>query len=236
MNLSKRTLVPELMDDPHLDIGKHNQALAGLRRINWWSGSGKQIASAIRQRFSAVSRLSVLDIGCGAGDVTSSVMTRLRRYYSSVDMLGVDISQTAINSATGKHAFTEVAGSALRFQQHDVFASLESLGRFDVVYCNLFLHHFSEELGWQLLKKMESLATQCVVVDDLVRSRTGYWLAQIGCRLLSRSEIVHFDGPQSVRAAYSIEEVSRLASNAGFSNFEISRHWPQRFQLVWSRL
>jgi hypothetical protein len=37
LDLRTRHLQAELMDDPSLDGVSHEQALTGLRRINWWS-------------------------------------------------------------------------------------------------------------------------------------------------------------------------------------------------------
>ena len=48
----------------------------------------------------------------------------------------------------------------------------------------------------RLLKGMAAKARCLVIVDDLIRSRLGYAMAWIGTRLLSRSWVVHHDGPR----------------------------------------
>src|SRR5438093_515405 len=73
---------------------------------------------------------------------------------------------------------------------------------YDAVVSSLFLHHLTEEQAIELLRRMGT-AGQMVLVNDLVRSRTGYLLAWMGTRLLSRSEVVHFDGPRSVEGAFT---------------------------------
>jgi hypothetical protein len=47
--------------------------------------------------------------------------------------------------------------------------------------------------------------------------------------------VVHLDGPQSVRAAFSDDEVHRLAAMAGLSGFAVTHHWPQRFLFRWAK-
>ena len=43
---------------------------------------------------------------------------------------------------------------------------------------------------------------------------------------------VHFDAPQSVRAAYTSKELADHARRAGFAAFEVERCWPCRLRLV----
>ena len=101
--------------------------------------------------------------------------------------------------------------------------------------CTLFLHHLSSEDARGLLQRMRHSARRLVLVDDLCRNRVGYVLAWAGGRLLTRSEIVHTDGPLSVRAAFTIEEVRQLAHDAGLIGARIRRHWPERFLLSWKK-
>jgi len=69
----------------------------------------------------------------------------------------------------------------------------------------------------------------------LVRTRFGYALAWAGGRLLTRSPIVHTDGPLSVRAAFTLDEFGTLAERAGLRGATFRRHWPQRFLFAWRK-
>jgi 2-polyprenyl-3-methyl-5-hydroxy-6-metoxy-1,4-benzoquinol methylase len=120
----------------------------------------------------------------------------------------------------------------VEFFQLDVLEDAWPESRYDVVMNSLFLHHLSEEGVLRLLVRMRE-AGGLVVVDDLLRTRAGYWLAWLGCRLLSRSPVVHFDGPVSVESAFSVAEVMALAERAGLSGAGLRRHWPERFLLTW---
>jgi hypothetical protein len=75
-----------------------------------------------------------------------------------------------------------------------------------------------------------------VLVNDLVRSRIGYILAFAGSRVLSRSPIVHFDGPCSVAAAFTRDEARQMAQRAGLEGARVDWRWPWRFLLQWQRL
>ena len=74
-----------------------------------------------------------------------------------------------------------------------------------------------------------------VLVNDLERGLAGLTLAHLGTRLLSRSDVVHTDGPLSVRAAFTVPEVRALAAAAGLTGAVVVRRWPCRFLLTWTR-
>ena len=242
--MRSRVLVPELMDDPAIDPVIHRRALIGLRRVNKLCQTGKHLANEILAIAKKNNRnsLSILDIGCGSGDVAINVAQRLAGKIECT-VTGWDISQTAVDCAAKDWAAkdwaeqpnrlpaTNQTNVEVQFQQADVFQTTNA--KYDVVYCCLFLHHFTEEQAVQLLTRMKQIASVAVVVDDLVRSRLGYVLAQIGCQLLSRSPIVHFDGPQSVRAAFTESEALGLADEAGMKSCSVRRHWPERYLLRW---
>ena len=106
---------------------------------------------------------------------------------------------------------------------------------YDLLTCGLFLHHLDERDAVGLLRKMAAAAGRAILVDDLCRSASGLWLARLATRTLSRSSVVHVDGPRSVRAAYSPAEFRELAEAAGLGSAAIARHWPQRQLLAWRR-
>jgi 2-polyprenyl-3-methyl-5-hydroxy-6-metoxy-1,4-benzoquinol methylase len=123
----------------------------------------------------------------------------------------------------------------LEFLQHDCLRDELPQG-FDVVICTLLLHHLEWDEAIQLLSKMRTSARKAVLVDDLLRSIAGYTLAWVGTRALTRSRIVHVDGPRSVRAAFRLTELHELADAAGLTPARFVPHWPFRCLLHWSRV
>lgn len=231
--LSRRDRQPELMDQPDLDPAEHALALRGLARVNWFSRSDSIFWPALRAfaRGQQPQPLRVLDVACGGGDVTLALARRARRSGVDLRLAGCDLSETALSIAR-KQAVS--AGEAIEFFQHDVLTQ-PLPARFDVVICSLFLHHLDEADAVAVLRSMSQAAQRAVLVNDLVRSRSGYLLAVLGTRLLSRSRIVHVDGPLSVAGAFTSNEALQLCQQAGLSGATIARHWPQRFLLTWSQ-
>lgn len=227
----ERRLLPELMDDPALDAAAHHAALRGLRRINAVSGSAGVLWRAI-ERIAArrgLRSVSVLDVACGGGDLLGRLARRAGRSDLDVRLAGCDISPRAID-----HARQSVAPADVElFVADAVGGAIEK--RYDFVTTTLFLHHLDDGDSIRLLRSLRDTAVHAVLVDDLVRGRVGYGLAWAGCRLLTRSPIVHYDGPASVAGAYTVAEARRLGENAGLTSARFTRHWLCRFLMEWER-
>ena len=232
-SLAQRHRQPEWMDQPGIDPVAHSQALQGLRRINAFSGAVGSLFAPIRSlaRENATQQLRVLDLACGGGDNTTALAERARREGLAVQVDGCDLSPQAVAIAT-QHADERALGA--RFFQAD--ALNDPLPEdYDVILCSLFLHHLDEEQAVNLLQRMGRASRCLVLVNDLIRSPLGYGLAWAGCRLLSRSPIVHFDGPVSVQGAFQLSEVRDLAARAGLEGAALRRSWPERYLLSWRR-
>ncbi|MFO0974766.1 MAG: methyltransferase domain-containing protein [Planctomycetaceae bacterium] len=234
------------MDDPTLDDHAHRQALAGLRRINWWSRTDSAVYHAIRalltrssngapsdgQKFGSPDRpLTILDIASGGGDLVIRLAKRFAEEGIAARIQGCDISPTAIEYATSQARQAQLDN--VRFTACNALEEPFPQSGYDVVMCSLFLHHLTREQGVLLMTRMKQATQQLLLVDDLRRTALGYWLAWVGCRILSRSRIVHYDGPVSVAGAFSSKEAMGIAHDAGLAEADISHHWPQRFLLSW---
>lgn len=233
--LAARHREPELMDQPGLSEREHRAALAGLRRVNLLSTSVGQLWEALRRHSAALPHgtpLRVLDVACGGGDVAVRLAGRARRARISMTIHGCDMSDTAL--AIARENAAKAGETGVEFLPLNVFTD-PFPADYDVIMCSLFLHHLDEADAVRVLRAMGGAARRAVFVDDLLRTTWGYVLCQVGCRLLSRSPIVHVDGPLSVRGAFTEPEVRGLADEAGLTGHSLKRHWPERFLLEWTR-
>lgn len=232
LTIHERHQVPEWMDSPDLDADLHRAALRGLGRINKISRVARLLWGQIEKLAGPGQPLTVLDVGSGGGDTAIALGRLAEQSGRQVSVEGMDVSPLAVEFAN--QAAREWGVSNVRFQQGNILADALP-DRYDVVTCSLFLHHFADDEARQVLTAMREAAQRAVLVDDLCRSRLGYSLAWIGCRIFSRSPVVHYDGPASVAGAYTPEEARQLAEASGMADVSIRRHWPQRFLMTWRR-
>jgi hypothetical protein len=106
---------------------------------------------------------------------------------------------------------------------------------YDVLLNSLFLHHLEEADAVLMLRRAAAATRRFLLVSDLTRGPLGLVLAYVGTRMLTRSSIVHFDGPVSVRGAFTPAELRSLANQAGLVNATVSRGWPCRMFLTWKK-
>jgi SAM-dependent methyltransferase len=228
-----RNLQPEIMDQPGLPPARHEEALRGLARINWLSGSAGILWPNLRRLASEKKgrAVRVLDIATGGGDVPIRLFHRARRAALPMEFTGVDVSPTAIAFARER---ARLRNAAVEFHPLDALHEPLPTG-FDVITSSLFLHHLEVPAATDLLRRMGEATQDMVLINDLVRSHPGYWLAWLGTRVLSRSDVVHVDGPRSVQAAFNMAEARDLATAAGLHGSAVSWRWPFRFLLQWRR-
>lgn len=220
------------MDDPALAPTEHRRALAGLARLNGVSGVVARLSHSVAGLARRVGRpVRVLDVATGGGDVPVDLARWAGPAGYPVEVSGCDVSPTALAYAADLAAGCGVTAT---FFRHDIVAGPPP-GRYDLVTCNLFLHHLSDADATAALRHMAAAAERMAVVNDLVRGRVNLGLVWVASRLLSRSPVVRFDGPVSVRAAFTPAELLALAADAGLAGATVRRSFPCRMQLIWSR-
>jgi 2-polyprenyl-3-methyl-5-hydroxy-6-metoxy-1,4-benzoquinol methylase len=222
------------MDQPELDPHLHQRALIGLRRVNRISGTAKHLWRPILRLAAEFPDrpMRILDLASGGGDVAIDLARQAEQARVAVHVQGYDISPIAVAYAQEQARTAKL--NNVEFAVYDVLQ--QPLGTtFDVVTCSLFLHHLDDRDAIRVLRTMAGATRHLVLVDDLRRTMFGYAMAWIGSRLITRSPVVHVDGPLSVAGAYSVEEAAKLAEQAGLTGCSIACHWPQRYLLSWRK-
>ena len=231
--MKQRDRQPELMDDPALSKEEHQQALRGLTRLNRFSGVSGAMYRRIRDHAttSQATRLRVLDVASGAGDLPVSWAKRARKDSIKLDITTVDISPTAIDQQRAAAAAANVSIEAI--QMDCLKGNLPS--GFDVVTCSLFMHHLDNHQVFCLLQSMQQATESSILVCDLHRSRMNLALVSIASRLVTRSPIVHYDAAASVRAAFTADEFSKIAEDALVRPVNVQPMFPCRFLMSLDR-
>jgi len=234
VDLRKRELIGELMDQEDLSKAELAQALSGLARLNLISLAARQIWNQIKKILpdKDLKNISILDLACGGGDTLFSLEKFAEREGIAFNGLGLDINKLTVGIARD----TAVAnGSKVNFKIHDAVKDAVPEG-YDVIICSLFLHHLSRENVVSVLENIYNKARVAIVISDLRRTQFAYFAALVTTRMLSRSRIVHVDGPLSIRAAFNEEEIEVLAEEANLKNFHVFPVVGCRYILAASKL
>lgn len=231
--MKTRQLTSERMDDPRIPPDEHKVALAGLARLNRWSrgdvGLWQHLQAEARQI--APQPLRVLDIATGSGDLPIRLARRAQAAGLPIHFSACDCSSTALETAVQEAANAQVA---IDFFRLDALEDPIPAG-FDVITVSLFLHHLSNEQIVKLLAKIAQATSRMILVNDLSRSWWNYGAVFVATRLLSRSAVVHFDGPVSVLAAFTKSELLDLAKQAGLRDAAVQARFPARWLMTWRR-
>lgn len=196
------------MDDPIESLAELEANLADIEFANRAFGG---IAPVLREVRRCRAR-TLLDVCCGSADVPLAIVRDARRRQTRIALTLFDRSTQMLaiagRRAEGEPGITFAAGDATALPFGDA--------AFDVVTCNLALHHFEPDAACALLREVRRVARLMPVVCDLRRSPAALAAAFAWSRVFSRNRLTRHDAPLSVRRAYTASEARRLALGAGW--------------------
>lgn len=230
INLERRNMQPELMDDPSMSRDNLREALAGLRKINKVSRVAPILWNTIRDWLNEHGRrsFSLLDVACGDGEVLRDIARKAHRAGYVVSTCGIDINPHAVALAKERQKESGIKGEYL------CQSALEPLpGGYDVVISTLFLHHLKDSEIPTFLQSLSQAATGLVMVHDIERSYLGYTLALVGPKIFSSSQVTRLDAIHSIRGALSKNEVLAYCRGAKIYAATLKSTWPCRWLLFW---
>ena len=234
LGLLHRATDDELMDTLPLSEAEVRSTLRWLQFTNRRFGGTRTILrhlSAWRAGWPTDRAMHLLDVGTGAADIPAAVVAWARRR-------GLPIRVTAIDSAAGIVAAARIAVRDVPdifVEQIDLFELAATDRRFDIVTASLFLHHVPPERTRDALEAIDRLAIRGVIVSDLLRSPLT-WAAVGALAFATGNRIVRHDAPLSVRRAFRIRELSRLAAAAGLPHLRARREGRFRVSLAGAKV
>jgi len=221
---------PEWMDVAEAATPELERDLANLESLNRRFGAHRLVLDHLTPVLRRGQPLRIVDLGTGGADIPRAVVTRARELGCPVVVTAVDRQQPTLEIA-GKFSagFPEI-----RFVRSD-FLNFAEGTIYDVVLCNLVLHHLDETDAIRLLRRCRELTKGAALVTDLRRSR----LAQAGIfavtELFYREPMTRHDARLSAERAFSYPELHKLAVAAGWWGFR-HRRAPFFRQVMWMDL
>ncbi len=215
----KRVVTPELLDAEGWTQPELGTALADLDRINrWFGGIGTMVAMLERVARKVRAReLSMLDVGGAGGDLARDAAERLRHRGVGLSIAVADRAASHLDPTLPAVASD---ATALPFRDNS----------FDVVGCSLLAHHLSPEQVHRFAGEALRVCRVAALINDLRRSPVHLALVYAGFPLF-RSPLTRNDGPASVRAAYTPDEIRGLLKDLP-ARVEISNRYLYRMAVI----
>ena len=226
----KRSEEPEQMDQPGLEPELVREAHQVLRTVNrQFFGAGWVLRRELRswtKEEKLPQALTLLDLGAGSGDLMLEANQMLKKLGHSPHALAVDRDPIPLAMARQDRLFA-LQADALQLPLPDRCC--------DLVCAIKFAHHFSGPALVKLLAEMGRVSRSRVLVLDIKRD----WLAYAGfvawSRVFTRTPLVRFDGPLSVRRGFLPKELLEAARHVEEFEWSVRRYAGFQLALVGRR-
>lgn len=145
---------------------------------------------------------SILDIGCGGGDIIRALSKMTMEEGLEVSFTGIDPDLRAIDFSREKN--------------HDHFSEfiactsadlVDMQQTFTIVISNHLLHHLNDENLKNVCKDAEQLAARLVIFGDIERSDLGYGCFRAIAPIVFKNSFIAEDGMISIRRSYRSDEL-----------------------------
>jgi ubiquinone/menaquinone biosynthesis C-methylase UbiE len=209
----KRVETVELLDSDSGTPSEVKTSLRDLDRINRWFGGISTSLSLIERvaKVKNLSRLSVLEVAAGSGTTPRAVRERLKSQ-------GITIELTLLDRAASHLELPEkaVVGDALKLPFSD--------NSFDIVSCNLFVHHLNPAQIIQFVNEALRVCRHAVIINDVERHALHVAFVYAGFPLF-RSRITRHDSVASVRQAYTARDLQTILGQTAAAKSEIRKSY-----------
>ncbi|MET0269031.1 MAG: methyltransferase domain-containing protein [Sphingomonas sp.] len=210
------------MDAADLPAAEYAAVLADLARVNRVTMAARPTLGFLDRAAAGRSRLRLLDVGFGQGDMLRGIARWAARRGIAADLVGIDLNP---GSAPAARAATP-AGMAIDYRTGD-YADLAGEG-WDVIASSLVTHHMDEAQIDAFLRFMEAEARLGWIVNDLHRHRFAFAGYPVLAALMRWHPIVRADGRLSIARSVRPAAWRALLGAAGVEGARVARRFPFR--------
>lgn len=222
-DFSRRSEEAEWLDEPNLDPDELAGVLRDLARFNGAMLGHLPVLFWLRRAIAAVPdgrSISLLDVGCGYGDLLRSIRRWARRRGIAIALRGVDVNPQTIRIA---RAATDER-DRIDFAVADIF-HFRATAPVDLIVSSLLAHHLADRAIIDFLRWMELTAKRGWLVCDLQRHPLPYHVIHLAGKLANIHPAVVRDGQISVARALIRSEWEARLDEAGIPRQSVTIRW-----------
>jgi len=217
----------EILDDPTVADDVRLASMHNVERSNALFGGTRAVRAAFAQLLPLLPReATLLDVGCGLGDISAALRRAAARAGVALTCVGVDVSRAVLRAAGGRLDGRAVA---------DALALPVRAGAAHVVICSQLLHHFEPADARRLIGELDRVASRAVIVSDLRRNwlaASGFWVSAVALRF---HPVTRHDGVASVLRGFTAREVAEMISAATARRPIVRRNVFWRVTATWHK-
>lgn len=231
VSTTHRTSHPEIMDDLDLKGEELRLTLLKIGKINRFLGGNRLTRKGVQQLLRKeylFDSVSILDVGCGNGDMLRKLADFGIRNKLNLELIGVDANAFIVSNAQN----LSVDYPNIRFYCLNVFDESFKELKCDISLCTLTLHHFKNDEIVELLGVFKQNSRLGFVVNDLHRNKVAYYLFKLICFVFRFNEMSRKDGLVSILRGFKKEELVAFSEKLNLKNYSIRWKWAFRYQWI----
>lgn len=199
----------ERIDTGDYTVEEYDRFLREIAFINKYLGDERALRKSLFGEIDGadLQEFSVLDVGCGSGELLRSIAHFARRSLRpACKLVGLDLNEISTRTARSNSSeFPEID-----IVRGDAFQLPFADDTFDYAISSLFLHHLSDTQIPLVLAEMSRVARRVVFVIDLHRHPAAYVLYKIFCFAFHISPLVTHDGSLSILRGFKPHDLERF--------------------------
>ncbi|WP_310991899.1 methyltransferase domain-containing protein [Aequorivita marina] len=221
----------EIMDSLDFRGTEMQNLLKDLKTVNKWLGGNSITIDGLKKLLITCSKsekITILDIGCGDGELLRKCADFGRKNNYNFELIGVDFNDNILQFA--KAQSEEYLN--IEFINVDVFSEKKLIPNCDIALCTLFLHHFNDVKIEAILNALLTRSRIGVLVNDLERNWVAFNLFKVVSQLILKTKTANHDGLVSIARGFKRQELVRISGKIPNQKSKIHWRWAYRFQWI----